>query len=209
MRRKLLLGLPLLLVMLACGRTTAAQIPTTEVQLQGSFDVPESLFGSQLVEESMRYLLWLPEGYGDDLGRDWPLIVFLHGSGDTEYGAEWVQSFGLPAVLHAQEQPENFEFVVLSPQAAGGSAWWTGNTVDVIDALVDEITTDYLVDADRIYLTGLSMGGYGSWFVAMDHHERFAAMVSTSGSGWRQPVLPAGDVCGMSDLPIRAIHDVI
>ena len=201
----------LTLILVAFLASTCASTPETadirtEVQLQGQFVVPERLVGEQLVADTMRYLVWLPDGYGDDRTRQWPLIVFLHGSGDPDYDAPFVQSFGLPAVLHAGEQPDDFEFVVLSPQAAGGSAWWTGNTVDVLDALVADIADRYLVDEDRVYLTGLSMGGYGSWFLSMEHHDRFAAMASLSGSGWRQPVLPAGDVCAMADLPIRAIH---
>ncbi len=79
----------------------------------------------------------------------------------------------------------------------------------MLDALVEEVTSTYLIDRDRVYLTGLSMGGYGSWFLGMDHSDRFAAMVSLSGSGWRQPVLPAGDVCAMAPLPIRAIHGAV
>ena len=202
---------PLLLIVVAllaisCGADSESVEIPTEVQLQGVFSVPEDLKGDMLVAEEMRYLVWLPEDYGADRTREWPLIVFLHGSGDPEYNAPYVQSFGLPAVLHADDQPDNFEFVVLSPQAAGGSAWWTGNTVDVLDALVEDVANTYLIDPTRIYLTGLSMGGYGSWFLAMDHSDRFAAMVSTSGSGWRQPVLPPGDVCAMADLPVRAIH---
>ena len=203
---KLHVFLSLFLIAAACSGSTGASDISTEVQLQGEFLVPEDLQGTSLVADSMRYLIWLPDEYGDDGDREWPLIVFLHGSGDPEYNAPWVQSFGLPAVLHAGEQPDNFDFVVLSPQAAGGSAWWTGNTVDVMDALVAEVAETYLVDEDRIYLTGLSMGGYGSWFFSMAHHDRFAAMASLSGSGWRQPVLPFGDVCAMADLPIRAIH---
>lgn len=190
----------------ACGQAPQASEIRTGAQLQGAFAAPAELQGVTLVAESMRYLVWLPDGYGEDRDRQWPLIVFLHGSGDTDYNAPWVQSFGLPAVLHAGAQPDNFDFVVLSPQAAGGSAWWTGNTVDVLDALVDEITRTYLIDENRVYLTGLSMGGYGSWFLGMAHHDRFAAMASLSGSGWRQPVLPPGDVCAMAGLPIRAIH---
>lgn len=202
--RLTLSAIGLVLSLGACAATTVA--PPTEVQLQGEFEVGEELQGDLLVAETMRYLIWLPDGYGEDLDERWPMIVFLHGSGDENYDAEYVQSFGLPAVLHAGDQPADFPFIVLSPQAEGGSAWWVGNTVDVIDALVGEISATYLVDTDRVYLTGLSMGGYGSWFVAQDHYDRYAAMVSLSGSGWRQPVLPPGDVCGMADLPIRAIH---
>jgi predicted peptidase len=200
----LLVGLALIAA--ACGTTVDTSGVITETELQGVYDVPAGLRPPDLVAEQMRYLVWLPHGYGEDADRRWPMIMFLHGSGDDDYDAAWVQTYGLPAVLFAEEQPPNFEFIVISPQAEPGSAWWTGNQLDILDALAEQMSSTYLVDRSRVYLTGLSMGGYGSWFLAMEHPERFAAMVSLSGSGWRQPVLPAGDVCRMADLPIRAIH---
>jgi len=201
---KLVFGLAFLLA--ACSPSVDTSGVITEAQLQGVFDVPDELHGPDLVEDQMRYLVWLPKGYGEDPDRLWPMIFFLHGSGDADYDAAYVQTFGLPAVLLKGEQPDNFEFIVVSPQAAPGTGWWTGNQLDVLDALAEEVTDTYLINPDQVYLTGLSMGGYGSWFLAMEHPERFAAMASLSGSGWRQPVLPAGDVCRMAGLPIRAIH---
>ena len=65
----------------------------------------------------MRYMVWLPDGYGDDRDEEWPLIVFLHGSGDPDYDFQWVLGVGLPAVLLLDEEPDDFDFVVLTPQA--------------------------------------------------------------------------------------------
>ena len=184
------------LVIAACGEP-AQKVPT-ETHLQGNFRSERG---------TMRYLVWLPEGYGDDREKQYPLIVFLHGSGDPEYDSEFVLSFGLPAVLELGEQPENFDFVVISPQAAPNSAWWTDFQVDIVDELVAEMQDTYLVDTDRTYLTGLSMGGYGSWYVATAYPERYAAMVSTSGSAYAAANLPPEDfTCRLTAVPVWGFH---
>ena len=196
--------------------------------------MPETLEGTPTVHDELRYLVYLPEGYGDDAEREWPLIFFLHGSGDGDYDSTFVLSYGLPAVLLAGEQPEDFPFVVISPQAFPGEVWWSPEMIPALAALLDEATETYRVDTDRVYLTGLSMGGYGSWWLATAYPERFAAMVSISGSGYREPTswwlatayperfaamvsisgsgyreptVPESEtLCRLADLPIRAIH---
>jgi predicted peptidase len=114
-------------------------IPTS-VHLQGNF---EDASGTE-----MRYLVWLPDGYGDDREAIHPMIVFLHGSGSDTYDSEFVIAMGLPAVLAQGEQPENFDFVVIAPQAAPGSSWGVGEQLDVVDRLVAEVVDTYLVDPE-------------------------------------------------------------
>lgn len=155
----------------------------------------------------MRYLVWLPDGYGDDRDRRYPLIYFLHGSGDEDYDSTFVASFGLPAVLALREQPEDFEFVVISPQAAPGTTWYTGNQPELVDALLAEMLDTYLVDPERVYLTGLSMGGFGSWHLATRYPERYAAMASLSGSGYQQAESPDPQfACRLTEVPVWVIH---
>lgn len=194
------IALPVVLLALvvgACG-SQAQEVPT-ETHLQGHFHSERG--------PTMRYLVWLPDGYGEDRDQRYPMIVFLHGSGDTDYDSEYVVSFGLPAVLELGEQPDNFDFVVISPQAAPGTAWWTDYQVDIIDELVAEMLDTYLVDPDRVYLTGLSMGGYGSWYEATAYPDRYAAMVSTSGSAYSSVVLPPEEfTCRLVDVPVWGIH---
>lgn len=181
-----------------CTSPSDIDIPT-EQHLQGNF-VDES-------GEEMRYLVWLPEGYGEDRTRRYPLLYFLHGSGDDDYDSTFVISFGLPAVLALGEQPEDFEFVVVSPQAEPETTWYTGDQPRMVDALLQEMLDTYLVDPDRVYLTGLSMGGFGSWHIASEFPQRYAAMVSLSGSGYQQAdTPPAGFACRLTDVPVWAIH---
>lgn len=188
--------LVLALILAACSAGT--DVPT-EQHLQGNF-IHDS-------GQEMRYMVWLPDGYGDDLDHRHPLIVFLHGSGDDDYDSTFVASFGLPAVLALREQPEDFDFVVVSPQAEPGSNWYVGNQPQVVDALLQDVLDTYLVDANRVYLTGLSMGGYGSWHIASQFPERYAAMASLSGSGYQLPTPPPDDyACPLTEVPVWVIH---
>ncbi|HUG09143.1 MAG TPA: alpha/beta hydrolase-fold protein [Acidimicrobiia bacterium] len=185
-----------LVVVAAC--TPSDEVPT-EQHLQGNF-VHES-------GREMRYLVWLPDGYGEDRDHRYPLIYFLHGSGDEDYDSTFVTAFGLPAMLVLGEQPDNFEFVVVSPQAEPQTTWYTQGQPEMVDALLEMVLDTYLVDPGRVYLTGLSMGGFGSWHIASRYPERYAAMASLSGSGYQQASPPPAEfACRLGDVPVWAIH---
>ncbi len=187
-------------LMVAACASQPQEVPT-RTHLQGDFTDSEG--------RSMRYLVWLPDGYGDDLDEQHPLIVFLHGSGDPEFDSEFVLSFGLPAVLELGEEPPGFDFVVVSPQAQGNTAFWQNGQIDTIDDLLQHVLDTYLVDPDRVYLTGLSMGGYSSWYLATADPERYAAMASLSGSGYQDiQSLPTDFVCRLKPVPVWGIHGV-
>lgn len=183
-----------------------SQLPTG-VHLQALYQIPDIIEGQVASQDEMRYLLYLPEGYWDDLDKHWPLIFFLHGAGDEDFDSTYVLSMGLPAVLYLGQEPEDFPFIVVSPQAFPGSAWWTGDRLAILNALLGEVIETYRVDPDRVYLTGLSMGGYGTWYLATAYPERFAAMVSVSGSGYRTNFIPEEEtLCRLKDIPVWAIH---
>jgi predicted peptidase len=206
-RRSLLALLALSVLVVACGSTPEPLAPQTGVHLQARFEIPESVEGLQSPRPGMDYLVWLPEGYGQDPEEQWPLIFFLHGAGSEENDSKFVMSYGLPEVLYSGDQPSDFPFVVISPQAYPGIPWWEGDTLIILNALLDEVIRTYQVDPNRVYLTGLSMGGYGSWWLATAYPDRFAAMVSVSGSGYRTATAPEEEVvCKMRDLPVWAIH---
>ena len=122
------------------------------------------------------YLLFLPRGYDASSGKRWPLILFLHGAG--ERGSEiWkVAKHGPPKIA---SRSTNFPFIVVSPQCPDGKFW----SEDLLLALLDEVTNKYAVDGRRIYLTGLSMGGFGTWNLGLSHPERFAAIAPVCGGG--------------------------
>lgn len=104
------------------------------------------------------------------------MLVFLHGRGERGDNIELVKKHGPPKIV---ESKKDFPFIVLSPQCPLDQSW---SSVPVID-LIDEIVSKYRVDSDRIYLTGLSMGGFGTWDIATRYPYRFAAIAPICGGG--------------------------
>jgi len=143
---------------------------------------------------SCRYLLFLPKDY-EQSERSWPLIMFLHGAGERGSDLEKVKIHGVAKNVVSQK---DFPFIVVSPQCPEDK-WWPGR-LDVLINLLDDIMARYNVDKDRVYLTGLSMGGYGTWSLACEYPERFAAIAPVCGGGDR---LLAG---WLKDMPIWAFH---
>ncbi len=127
---------------------------------------------------SLRYLLYLPKGYGENKDKKWPLILFLHGAGERGSNLNLVKKHGPPKLV---EQGRDLPFVIVSPQCPSES-WWT-EEFDALTALLDDIESKYAVDRSRVYLTGLSMGGFGSWALGCRYPQRFAAVAPICGGG--------------------------
>ncbi len=143
---------------------------------------------------SANYLLYLPKGYGKEK-KEWPLVLFLHGSGERGNDLQLVKKHGPTKLV---EQGKEFPFILVSPQCPEGS-WWA---VDILDGLLKEIEEKYDVDKNRIYVTGLSMGGYGTWSLAMKYPHRFSAIAPICGGGNERTV------CKLKDMPIWVFHGV-
>ena len=124
----------------------------------------------------LNYLQFLPKDYEAKPGQRWPLILFLHGAGERGANLWQVAVHGPPKIV---KDKQDFPFIVISPQCPAHEAW----SDETILALLDEITTKLAVDTNRIYLTGLSMGGFGSWSLGTKYPERFAAMAPICGGG--------------------------
>ena len=144
---------------------------------------------------SCKYLLFLPEGYGRKKQQQWPMILFLHGAGESGDDLEKVKLHGLSEVV---ERRKDFPFIVVSPLCPTGR-WWPAKTETLIN-LLDDIVSRYDVDTERIYLTGLSMGGFGTWTLACEHPKRFAAIAPICGG--YEPFM-AGK---LKDTPVWAFH---
>jgi predicted peptidase len=162
--------------------------------------VPPGSQHSQMFEKeitktlSCNYLLFLPEDYGKKKQR-WPLIMFLHGAGERGSDLNKVKVHGPPKII---EDQKDFPFIVVSPQCPEDD-WWT-EKVEVLINLLDDIVSRYKVDKERIYLTGLSMGGYGTWSLASAYPERFAAIAPICGGGSRAMAMR------LKDIPIWVFH---
>ena len=134
-------------------------------------------FGQQTPDKftlEMDYLTYTPQGYNEDVEKKWPLVVFLHGSGEQGNDLEKIKVHGPPMLV---EQGKQFPFLLISPQAKKG---WDE---DFLIAMVKDFVEKHRVDENRIYLTGLSMGGYGTWRLATKYPNYFAAIAPICGGG--------------------------
>ncbi len=141
------------------------------------------------------YLLYLPADYGKDTKKKWPMIMFLHGAGERGSKLEVLRKQGLPKMI---AQGKSFDFIIVSPQCPN-DIWWPEQT-DVLISLLDDIEKKYRVDTDRVYLTGLSMGGFGTWTLAERYPKRFAAISPICGGSESY----AAD--RLKDVPVWAFH---
>ena len=129
-----------------------------------------------------RYLLYLPKGYEKGSAKKWPMMMFLHGAGERGDDLGLVKLHGPTMMV---ESGKEFPFILVSPQCPEGKWWSESGQLLFLEALLDEIIADYNVDVSRVYLTGLSMGGFGTWALAMEQPARFAAIAPICGGGMK------------------------
>lgn len=157
-------------------------------------------FKSRNKKGKLNYLLFVPDHYGKGLVKKWPVIVFLHGSGERGDNPDLLKRHGIPKVV---EQTPDFRFVVISPQCPEGSTW--GRYLHSLNSLLDHILGTYATDPHRIYLTGISMGGNGVWQLASHYPGRFAAIAPICGYGHTSRRF-LEKVCLLKNVPIWVFH---
>ena len=120
--------------------------------------------------------------------RDLPLIIQLHGAGERGCGKEDLKLVDVHGFSKLLEK-KDYECTVIMPQCPADSFW--AARVESILSCVEQLTEEFNVDKNKIFLTGLSMGGYGTWFSAMAKPELFAAIAPVCGGGmaWNAGVL--------------------
>jgi predicted peptidase len=143
------------------------------------------------VKVALNYLLYLPQEYETEK-KPWPLVLFLHGAGESGTDLNKVKIHGPPKLIAGGK---HFPFICVSPQSERGG--WNPQS---LNGLLDSLVAKYRVDKDRIYVTGLSMGGFGTWSLAGAFPDKLAAIVPICGGG-----NPA-DAAKMKDLPIWVFH---
>lgn len=143
----------------------------------------EHVFKGQVVTEvTLKYMVHTPADYEKDTAKRWPMILSLHGAGER---GEDLQRVKIHGVAKIAEQTPDFPFIVVSPLCPADK-WWEP---EPLAALLDEVEKKWRVDKDRIYVTGLSMGGFGTWGLAIQYPDRFAAIAPICGGG--NPLLAA------------------
>lgn len=138
------------------------------------------------------YLIYLPRYYHRSQ-KKWPLLLFLHGSGERGNDLNLVKRHGPPKLAEAGQ---SFPFILVAPQCPEGKKW----SVQTLDHLLNDLAGIYRIDEQRIYLSGLSLGGYGTWKLAIRYPRRFAAIVPIC--GWSDPQ----KVGVLRDVPIWVFH---
>lgn len=141
------------------------------------------------------FLLHLPDDYDPD--GAYPLLLFLHGAGERGDDLEKVALHGPPRLL--RERSMEFPFIVVAPQVPEDRIW----SIAYLDALLEHLVERHAVDEERIYVTGLSMGGYGTWHLAFEFPHRFAAIAPISGGG------TITGACTLRHLPVWAFHGAL
>lgn len=142
---------------------------------------------------NLPYLCYIPEEY--DGSKPFPLVVYLHGAGESGDDVERIANIGFFSKIKAGEK---FPVLMVGPLCSRNKYW--GNYLERLNIFLDHIVAEYNVDTSRIYLTGPSMGGTGTWLWLLANPERFAAAAPVCGTG----VCWAGE--RIKDKPIWVIH---
>ncbi len=185
--------------LLVMAALTSAQTMTTSAPPPAQ--TPKQFHFKKTLDVKVNYLLFLPKGYGARAEKRWPLILFLHGAGERGTDIWKVATHGPGKFAGAHP---DFPFILVSPQCPERQIW----SADALLGLLDEVTAKYVVDTSRVYLTGLSMGGYGTWDLGLTHPEKFAAIVPICGGGQMIAVLLSSRDNGqaLKSLGVWAFH---
>lgn len=128
-----------------------------------------------LKKAKYNYLISVPENYDKEPGKKWPVIFYLHGRHASGTNLKSLERYGLPYFL---KNGKKLDFIVISPQCPWAKNW---ASEDWFNPIYDEVTSKYSIDESRIYLIGISMGGFGTWALANRMPERFAAIAPMCG----------------------------
>jgi predicted peptidase len=148
---------------------------------------------------SSPYVVFVPHEY--DGKKEVPVILFLHGSGETKGGAKMPVEVGIGS--HIKKHEKTFPFLTVIPQSEKRT--WSAASDDGkrAVAMLDEVMKEYKVDPKRQYLTGLSMGGFGTWSLAAEYPDRWAAIVPICGGVRDKPDEVAKKI---KDIPCWCFH---
>jgi len=182
--RRLRLTVPFRLRLL-CVLAAASSVVLGQQQT-GEFSYPKTV--------RLQYLLALPDNYASASDRRFPLVLFLHGGGESGNDLELLKKHGLPKLV---AEGRKFPFVLLSPQNSGPRKFFD---CEAIMALLDHIIATHRIDPKRVYVTGMSRGGYGAWSLAIQNPGRFAALAPVCGS------TPSGYGPWLDQTPIWVFH---
>lgn len=191
---------------LVAGILACASPMNAQKKPQDEFQKAQKFSKKITREIGCKYLISFPKNYDAKSKNGSPLILFLHGAGERGDDV-WRSSIHGPSKYAAQNP--DFPFILVTPACPAEGVW----SNDVLLELLDEVISKHNVDEKRLYLTGLSMGGYGTWNLGLTHAERFAAIAPICGGGGRIEVLLAArgytgpvKIEPLRTLPVWAFH---
>lgn len=141
------------------------------------------------------YMIYKPYNYTSNPSDSFPVLIYLHGGSHRGSDLELLKGYGLPKLI---DEGKEFDFIVVSPQCPVDKYWTTENW---FDSLYRDLKTNYRIDTARIYATGISMGGFGTWELAMDYSNLIKAIVPLCG-GCNDSL----SVCRINHIPIWTFH---
>ena len=148
------------------------------------------------------YITYLPRDYDPDTVKKWPLIIYLHGGSDRGTDLNKLYASGIPDQIYRGRE---FPFIIISPQCPEHIRWSTDNW---FENFYKEVTDKYRVDTNRVYLTGLSLGGSGTWYIAAKYPDKFAAIAPISGFTSHLDYIDK-NIDRLIDMPLWAFHGKI
>jgi poly(3-hydroxybutyrate) depolymerase len=160
-----------------------------------------------------RFQVYLPEDWRRDDGRQWPIILFLHGRNERGSEGMWQTQIGIAEAVRSH--PERWPFVIVMPQCPQDAHWTDPAMLDLAMGALDQESAEFHGDAARTYLIGISLGGYGAWELARLHPQRWAAIVIAAGGvfwsydpeRWQEAsTLPAEYARAVGRTPVWLFH---
>lgn len=173
------------LLMAAC----AGGVPVGAAPPPGAGQAPQP----SLDAGGYEYQLFIPRDLPAARGKSWPLMLFLHGSGERGSDIARVKVHGPPKYADAHG---DFPFILISPQLPAEQDW----DIAKLHRILKHALATLPVDPERVYLTGLSRGGHATWRWAAAEPRRFAAIAAVAGRG------DPATACALKDLPVWALH---
>ena len=186
------------IILMACGvcgligcATTTAGDPSIMTN-----SVPTGFINKAMTidKQSVPYVVYVPRDY--DAQKPSPVVLFLHGAG--ERGDDGLKQSDVGIGRAIRMNPDRFPCIVVFPQCPEG-VWWDGASKRVQTAFTQTLA-EYNIDPQRMYLSGLSMGGYGTWIFGADQADLFAALMPVCGGGRVE------DAAKLAKIPIWAFH---
>ena len=146
-------------------------------------------------EVKCKYLLYFPDQYKESPDSLFPLVIYLHGKSHRGNDLNKLKGYGLPYLI---EKGHKYDFIIASPQCPATTTW---TEIDWLSPLLNDLSEKYRIDPDRVYVVGISLGGYGTWQAAVDHPDKIAAIIPLCGG-----CVDSLKICKIKNIPVWAFH---